>query len=320
VARLHLRCGSDIRDGLRAAGVAGDFLEWADPVCQGPVRRLPEAAYLEERRAWLSAAWDIPRAELDAKLRPVSELPARLSGYDEVCLWFEHDLFDQSMLVQVLAGLAEAPSLRSRLSIVSIDHHPEVERFIGFGQLQPRQLAALHAERAELAPAAFEVATRAWDALREPSPERLRCEDWRSPALPFLAGAIARHLKELPAADDGLGLTQRLSLQAIAEAQASQGFGFAAQVFGRLMSELEPQPWLGDLMYWAYLRELARGPRALITMIGEFPAEQLALTELGERVLARQENWLRVSGPGEFGPSRWRGGVEILGVALTSES
>ena len=305
---IHVRCGADIRDGLRAGGIAGAFLEWADPVCQGPVLPLPEPDYLERRRAWLSACWDIPRAELDAKLRGVSELPEQLADHDEICLWFEHDLYDQSILVQLLAELAGHPQLHARVRIVSIDRHVELRRFIGLGQLRPEQLAALFPKRHMLAPEAYELAVRAWDAWREPTPDRLRDTDWSSHALPFLAGAIDRHLQEFPAARDGLGLTQRLTLQAIAD-----GSMFAAQVFGRLLGELDPAPWLGDLMFWAYLRELADGPAPLITMVGEFPSEQLALTEHGRQVLSGNDHWLDSAGPPKFGPSRWRGGVEIVG-------
>jgi Domain of unknown function (DUF1835) len=310
---LHLRCGTDIRDTLRAAAIPGEFLEWADPVCQGPVLALPEPDYLEHRRAWLSAAWDIPRAELDIKLRPMSSLPVLLEPYAEVCLWFEHDWYDQSILIQVLAALAEARELWPRLRIVSIDRHPKIRRFIGLGQLTPELLGPLYPQRVPIVHEAFDLATRAWNALREPTPDRLRNEDWRSDALPFLAGAIARHLDEFPRDDDGLGLTQRLTLQAIADAQASDdGYGLAVQIFGRLVSELEPMPWLGDSMWWGYLRELAAAPVPLIEMLGEFPSEQLTLTPLGTAVLRGEQHWLRVSGPPPHGPSRWRGGVEIL--------
>ena len=33
---LHIRCGHDIEESLRAAGIPGDFLAYTDPVCQGP--------------------------------------------------------------------------------------------------------------------------------------------------------------------------------------------------------------------------------------------------------------------------------------------
>ena len=34
---LHIRCGSDIRQTLTKAGFVGDFLEYSDPICEGPV-------------------------------------------------------------------------------------------------------------------------------------------------------------------------------------------------------------------------------------------------------------------------------------------
>lgn len=309
---LHLRCGTDIRDSLRAAAIPGDFLEWSDPICQGPVLPLPEPEYLERRRQWICKTGDIPRAEVEQKLLPMSSLPARLGRYDETCLWFEHDLYDQSILIQVLAALADARELWPRLRIVSIDRHPQVRRFVGLGQLLPDAFGPLYRERAPLSPDAFELAVRAWDAWREPTPDRLRREDWRSDALPFLARAIARHLEEFPRDDDGLGLTQRLSLRAIADAEASQGHGYAMEIFGRLLSELEPMPWLGDSMWWPYLHELAAGPAPAIEMLGDFPAEHLTLTPLGRALLRGEKNWLDVAGPTQYGPSRWRGGVEIL--------
>ena len=308
---LHLRCGTDIRDSLRDAAIPGEFLEWVDPICQGPVLALPEPEYLERRRAWISAAWDVPRAEIDGKLRAMSSLPGLLEPHAEVCLWFEHDLYDQSILIQVLAALAESRELWPRLRIVSIDRHPQVRRFVGLGQLKPDLLGPLYQQRVPLPPEAFELAKRAWDAWREPTPDRLRREDWRSDALPFLANAITRHLDEFPRDDDGLGLTQRLTLRAIADAQASQGHGYAMEIFGRLYSELDPTPWLGDTMWWAYLRELAAGPSPAIEMLGDFPAEHLTLTPFGRAVLHGDQHWLRVAGPTSNGPSRWRGGVEI---------
>jgi len=51
---LHIRCGSDIRNGLRRAGFGGAFLEFSDPYCLGPVRN--SGSLLAERAAFLAAA------------------------------------------------------------------------------------------------------------------------------------------------------------------------------------------------------------------------------------------------------------------------
>ena len=70
-ATLHLRCGSDIEEGLQQAGFSGDFLEYSDPLCQGPVR--DEAGWLEERADFIARAYGgtlgMDRAEIDSKLR-----------------------------------------------------------------------------------------------------------------------------------------------------------------------------------------------------------------------------------------------------------
>ena len=41
MATLHLRCGGDIQAGLQQAGLTGEFLEFSDPYCMGPVPALP---------------------------------------------------------------------------------------------------------------------------------------------------------------------------------------------------------------------------------------------------------------------------------------
>ena len=45
----HLRCGDDLRERLPAAGWEGDYLAFADPVCQGPVGEDGLMAYLGRR-------------------------------------------------------------------------------------------------------------------------------------------------------------------------------------------------------------------------------------------------------------------------------
>jgi hypothetical protein len=79
LSTLHVRCGSDIRDGLRVAGFAGDFLEYSDPICQGPVPDAP--ALIEHRARYLAAScgevMDLTEAQSLAGLRDAEQ---RLAG------------------------------------------------------------------------------------------------------------------------------------------------------------------------------------------------------------------------------------------------
>ena len=85
------------------------MLAWNDALHEGPVPDLPRRQLLEARAAFLaSCGWgeaDAILAELEARderLRPA------LSGGEEVLLWFEHDLYDELQLLDVLALAAGA--------------------------------------------------------------------------------------------------------------------------------------------------------------------------------------------------------------------
>ncbi len=52
-------------------------------------------------------------------------------SYDEVVLWFEHDLFDQLLLVRLLDWFSARDLGLTRLSLISIAEHPAVPRFVG---------------------------------------------------------------------------------------------------------------------------------------------------------------------------------------------
>jgi Domain of unknown function (DUF1835) len=88
-------------------------------------------------------------ARLRAAERRVIEAPIE---YERVVLWFEHDPHDQLVLARLLSVLAEH-TLPAALELICIDHHPDVRRFVGLGQLQPAALAGPWPARAPVTPA-----------------------------------------------------------------------------------------------------------------------------------------------------------------------
>jgi len=64
-------------------------------------------------------------------------------SYDELVLWFEHDLFDQLNLVQILSWLPGHVSASKTVSLVCIGSHPAPPRFKGLGELTPGEIAPL---------------------------------------------------------------------------------------------------------------------------------------------------------------------------------
>jgi hypothetical protein len=319
VPTLHIRCGGDIRGRLREAGFAGDFLEHSNPYCQGP---LPAGADLAAVRARFvadayGAAMGLTEAAALDRLRAEEEALAR-AGLDHprVVLWMEHDSHDQLVLARCLARFAEAgaPPI---LELVSANRFPGSERFVGLGQLPAEALRLLWERRRPLSRADLDHGRRAWDALRDGDPRPLADlarQGARSaaPGLPDLGPALARHLRELPWTSDGLSLTERLVLGILADGRQTVG-----RVFSRLTREVEPMPWLGDVMLLPILEGLARARVPALSFADAPPgmpppsgapwAERpLDLTEAGRAVLAGEADWLSLGPPG-----RWVGGVRI---------
>lgn len=302
---LHLRCGSDIRDGLRLAGFAGDFLEVSDPVCQGPV---PAGDGLREARLrFLTDGYGLPAGEVAGRLDAEADgLANAASRYRRVVLWFEHDPYDQLILARVLAHFA-AHGRPAELDLICLDRFPLIDRFIGLGQLSPVELRSLWSTRTVVSDTQLTLGSEVWAALRAPGPQALHAiASAGTPELQTMAPALRRHLQELPWTLDGLSLTERLVLAALRPEPATGG-----QVFRTLLRQTEPLPFLGDLMLWTVLSGMSRAGRPPFaidpaTALEPWQHRRLVLTYDGQDVLDRRLDWLACRPP-----ERWVGGIAI---------
>jgi hypothetical protein len=199
---VHICNGDSTADTLSLAELPGEIRVWADALDLGPV--LPVAddeSYRARAEFWASRVGGSPedhRKKLAEYDRSVDEALAA----EEVVLWYEHDLFDQLALARLLARFARK-GLPAQLTIVSIDRHPEVPNFLGLGELQPHQLAELWPRRTPLSRDAIDEAITAWIAVTAADPRALPFLTRRIKAMPFLAGALERHLEELPDPQSG---------------------------------------------------------------------------------------------------------------------
>ncbi len=259
---LHVTNGDAAARQIRAAGLGGTALPWRDVLHEGPVPADLEPEQLREVRSRFLAAqgWgqlkDLRRqlARRDAALEHCHE-------QGEVILWFEHDLYDQLQLLQILDRLASCATVPERVWLITLDDHPTVERFTGLGQLEPRHLAELFPDRRRVEQRHLELAVAAWRAFRSPDPtgiEALLATDLS--ALPFLAAALRRHLEQFPSPRNGLGRSESLALAGVAA-----GHQIAKELFAAQTAE-EPDPFLGDLVFWSYLKRLAAGDRPLLSI------------------------------------------------------
>jgi hypothetical protein len=293
---LHVRCGDDILDKLKAAELPGSRMKWCDPVCVGPTPRTenPQAWY-RMRAEHLGHFGDEPLATIEAELRAQDKALLEIDS---------HDLFDQSILIALLTRLADQPAAKDRLHLVTTDRFPGYERFIGLGQLTPHELRTLYETAAPVTDDQIDLARRAWDAWRSADPRDLqRLMDSDTAALPFLALAIRRHLQELPWVKDGLSFTERLVLATLESERMTAG-----ELFERVQAA-EEHPWMGDLMLFEELERLRFLPSPPVRVASDGPIKRKAAiesTELASQILDGTVNALSANAI-----DRWVGGVHV---------
>jgi hypothetical protein len=311
---LHIRCGSDILQGLKSAGFTGDFLEFADPFCIGPLPALSLDEHVRSRSRFIASMVE-DFTEADALVRQRREYASleSLDGYERIVLWFERDTYDQLILAYLLMRLGELRP-QARVELVAVDHVPGVQRFIGIGQLAPELLAWLWRKRVPVGVGPFELGARVWAALTASTPEPLfGIAAGGTPAVPMMAAALLRQLRELPELQSGLSLTERLTLEIVRDL----GPLTLGRAYGELMREREPLPWLGDTMFGWIARGLGQGESPLLAIT---PAEEgelwfrdlAALTPAAEQVLEGKRHRLDL-----HPPERWVGGVVTPGQGGT---
>jgi hypothetical protein len=302
---LHIRCGNDIQHKLAIAGFVGDFLAFPDPYVQGPVLK---TASLEEfvriRAEFLAGSYSLPNAY--SRLAQEYAALERACEYSLVTLWFEHDSYDQLILARLLDYFSDPAKRPTRLQLISVTHFPGVKIFNGLGQLPPEALRVLWGQFADVTESQFALGRQTWEAITAPTPEALvTLIATDTPALPTMAIALKRHLQELPATENGLSLTEQLTLQILAD----KGTLNAARLFGWYTNHYEPLTFWGDLQYWLVLSGLAEAPRPALTLEkhSENPKDwQVNITPLGHDLLANKADWLALNPV-----RRWVGGVRV---------
>jgi hypothetical protein len=106
---LHVANGSSTTMTIEAAGIPGACSIWADPLYEGPVPAgLSDVELVDIRSRYLSAGDD--QVDVVNDLRRWRAAIDAHDTYDELVLWYEHDLFDQLNLLQLLGYIRASVS------------------------------------------------------------------------------------------------------------------------------------------------------------------------------------------------------------------
>ena len=323
MSQLIITNGDSAADLLREAGIEGTVLPWRDVLHEGPVPDTATEAELREIRAR-----HLADGVVHSRAGVLSDMAARDAhldaheDYERIELWFEHDLYDQLQLLQILSML----DARQRVDGVVLVQAPT---YLGTQQAN----SILRFKELEL-PVSETMMSRVagiWTAYRQTSPEDF-ADAAKDPigGYLFLRQALKRALEELPRHDNGVSRTERQILYSINRGVAKPG-----PLFARVLN-MEDAAFLGDWSFFSILSGLAKCDEPLLTGLPErfvpgllqddtrrkaFITSDLYLTELGQAVLAgeadhaehnRIDRWLGGTHVTNDHLWRWDDGAEAL--------
>ena len=300
---LHITNGDSAANIMQEAGISGDILSWRDVLYEGPVPAGLSLKNLSDVRArYLSSRnWSSTFEQIRDSFKDRDERLSSFDQYEKIVLWFEHDLYDQLQILQILNWFSEQDPGKKTLKMICVDRY--------LGLLTPAEMAALVNEEKEVTRAQLKLAKKAWKAFCAASHlafQDLLNEDTQ--ALPYLEGAIKRLLEEYPDYQNGLSRTAKQALLILASGPLPPG-----QCFGKYM-ETEERRFLGDSSFWDILREMLESEPPLLSLpeniklaLPSTPDQLLTITQTGKDVLQGKQNWLDIKQI-----DRWIGGVHLV--------
>jgi len=330
---LHIVNGDAVGDKLKQGTIRGEILVWRELYTEGPIFLQDGDTYQGNiRTKYMENELGIPHEHWVNTNEEQARLLANFTEHEEVVLWFEHDLFDQTMLCYLLHWFSQKRLDRTKLSLLCIGEFPGIAIFHGLGQLSVEQLSSLFSQRQVIGQDVLQLGKKAWETYASPDPRSLSellQED--TSALAYLRDAFLIHLARFPSPRNGLGITEQTTLELI-----RSGSNTPLTLFQKVGDSLH-RLGMGDLQYWLILRRMSEGSYPLIEVDGQsaFPKfgqpvepflnTRIRLTDLGRSMLTDYDchdcdsdsnfdsdipaqDWVACNGI-----NQWLGGVHLHG-------
>lgn len=267
---LHITSGDSAGDSLASSNVSGEILVWHDILYDGLRSPCwPSEEDIETRAGFLEHFTQGGLSHASIKNTLVSQYQ-RLESIDEqeeIVLWFDACLFDQSMLVHVLTCLAFLKV--KKVQLICIAQFPGIVPFNGLGQLSPDQLSPLFHQRVEVTQEQYRFSETAEKAFATQDLTLLqKLSNLKKAPLQWVPSAATRLLQEQPDPKTGLGRLEEMILAAI-----DDGNFTPPTIYTHVARKYPAPQYWGDITLWAKINGLAERPIPLVEIDG--PTEKL---------------------------------------------
>ncbi len=235
MSKLIITNGDMAAERIREAGFGETVLPWRDVLHDGPVLLSNSLKKTSERRAiFLSAFADVPLEDVQREFRGRDQTLLNSDPAMRIELWFEHDLYDQLQLFQLLYVFSTELQDRDVFLVQTDDYLSEIS---------DADFLHLPETVVKISPEQKAYGKSAWEAFTSSIPDKLRVMAGQTAPLSSAQAALQRLLGEFPNPKTGLSHSLFLALTPLLENNRKIKDLFLT------MQEGEEAKFMGDLSF-----------------------------------------------------------------------
>jgi hypothetical protein len=211
--QLHISKGQDLTNFLRELKIEGEILTWDELLCEGPVvASIDSKEFIETRRLFLNDFYAIEFDEA-AFTSELSKLNSK-SGYTEIVLWFEYELFCHINMLAVL-NLIHQREINLPIYLVCSGRVKGEKDLKGLNELSSKQLLAHYKDKIRLTEEDLELAITLWRTYCGKDHNLFKNYIVKKSSFKYMSNCLKAHLKRFPDSISGLSVIERNMLTII---------------------------------------------------------------------------------------------------------
>jgi len=251
---LHVVNGDAAALLLEKSGIGGEIVVWREMLCEGPLAiEVASDEFWANRYAYFENELGINKLEyFDKTIKEIVKLE-NLSGYTEVVLWFEYDLFCQVNLLALCTYLLDNYVKKANYYLICTGIEKGEKILQSLSDFPPSEFKILYNNKLVLSKINLLFAKECWNVYFENNIKKLKEFDFnQNSKFQYLQLAINQHLERFPG-DNGLNQIENKILEIINFNSFTE-----KEIVENLLiwQQNETIYGFGDVQYFQYLNKL----------------------------------------------------------------
>ncbi len=251
---IHVLNGDSTVKILEKSEIKGDIVVWREILCEGPLHKnVGSDEFWLNRYSYFEDELGISKLEyFDKTIKEIVKIED-LSGYNNVVLWFEFDLFCQVNLLALCTYLLGNYVKKAKYYLVCTGYKKGEQELQSLSDYSPLEFKTLFENKIALSKSNLEFAKNCWNIYVENDLNKLKSFDFnKNLKFQYLQLAMDQHLNRFPT-ENGLNQIENKILEIINSNLFSKN-----EIVNALLiwQQNETVYGFGDLQYFQYLKKL----------------------------------------------------------------